>query len=99
MGTLSTQAVLKGIGVGNEYATPLAATITWLIRGKGPTFLHICLTSIRALRENAFVDGTSHVARIWFTWYERLVSLQMMTSNILKIIHMDLLSLKRSFWF
>ncbi|GAB6030057.1 hypothetical protein CHUAL_005740 [Chamberlinius hualienensis] len=32
MSTLSTQAVLKGIGVGDEYSTPLAATITWLMR-------------------------------------------------------------------
>ena len=31
-GTLATQAVLEGIGVGDEEATPLAATITWLLR-------------------------------------------------------------------
>jgi len=32
-GTLATQAVLKGVGVGDESATVLAATITWLLRG------------------------------------------------------------------
>ncbi len=26
------QAVLKGVGVGDDSATPLAATITWLLR-------------------------------------------------------------------
>lgn len=31
-GTLATQAVLKGVGVGDESATVLAATITWLVR-------------------------------------------------------------------
>ena len=31
-GTLATQAVLEGVGVGDEEATPLAATITWLLR-------------------------------------------------------------------
>uniref|UniRef100_A0A0N4ZMN3 DUF647 domain-containing protein n=1 Tax=Parastrongyloides trichosuri TaxID=131310 RepID=A0A0N4ZMN3_PARTI len=31
-GALATQAVLKGVGVGNENATALAATITWLIK-------------------------------------------------------------------
>jgi len=31
-GSLATQAVLQGVGVGDETATPLAATITWLLR-------------------------------------------------------------------
>uniref|UniRef100_A0A0K0EKX5 RUS1 family protein C16orf58 homolog n=1 Tax=Strongyloides stercoralis TaxID=6248 RepID=A0A0K0EKX5_STRER len=31
-GALATQAVLKGVGVGNENATALAATITWLLK-------------------------------------------------------------------
>lgn len=31
-GSLATQAVLEGVGVGDETATPLAATITWLMR-------------------------------------------------------------------
>ncbi|XP_067141144.1 RUS family member 1 [Centruroides vittatus] len=31
-GTLSTHAVLKGVGVGDETATPMAATITWLLK-------------------------------------------------------------------
>ena len=31
-GSLATQAVLEGIGVGDEKATSLAATITWLLR-------------------------------------------------------------------
>ena len=33
-GSLATQAVLKGVGVGDETATVLAATITWLMKGK-----------------------------------------------------------------
>ena len=32
--TLATHAVLKGAGVGDAQATPLAATITWLMKGK-----------------------------------------------------------------
>uniref|UniRef100_A0A0K0G100 UPF0420 protein C16orf58 (inferred by orthology to a human protein) n=1 Tax=Strongyloides venezuelensis TaxID=75913 RepID=A0A0K0G100_STRVS len=31
-GALATQAVLKGVGVGNENATALAATLTWLLK-------------------------------------------------------------------
>ena len=32
-GTLAHQAVLKGVGVGDETATVLAATLTWLLKG------------------------------------------------------------------
>ncbi|XP_022912643.1 RUS family member 1 [Onthophagus taurus] len=31
-GTFTTQAILKGVGVGNAEATPLAAAITWVIK-------------------------------------------------------------------
>ena len=31
---LATLAVLKGLGVGDDSATPLAAAITWLLRGE-----------------------------------------------------------------
>jgi len=31
-GSLATTAVLKGVGVGDSTATPLAATLTWLVR-------------------------------------------------------------------
>lgn len=31
-GTFTTQAVLKGVGVGNAEATPLAAAITWIAK-------------------------------------------------------------------
>uniref|UniRef100_A0AC35UDB0 UPF0420 protein C16orf58-like protein n=1 Tax=Rhabditophanes sp. KR3021 TaxID=114890 RepID=A0AC35UDB0_9BILA len=31
-GALATQAILKGVGVGNEQATALAATLTWLLK-------------------------------------------------------------------
>lgn len=30
LGTLSTHAILKGVGVGNDYANALSATITWV---------------------------------------------------------------------
>ena len=33
-GTLATMAVLKGVGVGDSSATPLAATLTWMLKGK-----------------------------------------------------------------
>lgn len=32
-GTLATQAILKGVGVGDSSASPVAATITWLLKG------------------------------------------------------------------
>ena len=32
-GTLATHAVLTGIGVGDNKATAVAATITWLLKG------------------------------------------------------------------
>jgi len=31
-GSLATEAVLKGVGVGDEKATPVAAATTWLIK-------------------------------------------------------------------
>lgn len=31
LGTLSTHAILKGVGVGNDYANALSATITWVL--------------------------------------------------------------------
>ncbi|XP_050360484.1 RUS family member 1-like isoform X1 [Nymphalis io] len=31
-GTLATQEVLRGVGVGNKHATPLAATVTWVLK-------------------------------------------------------------------
>lgn len=31
-GSLSTKAILEGIGVGNSDSTPLAATLMWLIK-------------------------------------------------------------------
>ena len=33
-GTLATQAMLKGYGVGDEKATALAATMTWILRSE-----------------------------------------------------------------
>nr|XP_034839657.1 RUS1 family protein C16orf58 homolog [Maniola hyperantus] len=32
MGILATQAVLQGVGVGDQMATPLAATVTWVLK-------------------------------------------------------------------
>lgn len=31
-GTFTTQAILKGVGVGNAEASPLAAAITWVLK-------------------------------------------------------------------
>lgn len=31
-GTLTTHAILKGIGVGSEVVTPLSATATWVLK-------------------------------------------------------------------
>jgi hypothetical protein len=31
-GTLTTQAVMKGVGVGDTAATPFAAAITWILK-------------------------------------------------------------------
>lgn len=31
--SLATQAVLKGVGVGDDSATVAAATVTWLLKG------------------------------------------------------------------
>jgi len=43
-GSLATKAVLEGVGVGDETATSLAATITWLLRqgaGDWPDNIHM----------------------------------------------------------
>lgn len=31
-GTLSTHAILKGVGVGSDFVNPLSATITWVLK-------------------------------------------------------------------
>lgn len=31
-GTLTTHAILKGVGVGDQEATALAATVTWIMK-------------------------------------------------------------------
>lgn len=33
MNNLATQALFKGVGVGDSSATVLAATITWILKG------------------------------------------------------------------
>lgn len=43
-GTLATMAVLKGVGVGDSTATPLAATLTWMLKGKEMKTAHILFT-------------------------------------------------------
>jgi hypothetical protein len=40
-GVLATHAVLKGAGVGDAYATPLAATLTWLLKDATGMIGHI----------------------------------------------------------
>lgn len=35
--TVANQAILRGIGVGDESATLLAATITWIMKGNTDT--------------------------------------------------------------
>lgn len=32
-GMLATLAILKGVGVGDSNATPLAAALTWMVKG------------------------------------------------------------------
>jgi len=32
-GTLATQSLLRGFGVGDESATVLGATVTWILKG------------------------------------------------------------------
>ena len=36
-GMLATLAILKGVGVGDSSATPLAAALTWMLKGNPPT--------------------------------------------------------------
>ena len=47
-GTLATQAMLKGYGVGDEKATALAATMTWILRSE---FLSAIATTIRNCKQ------------------------------------------------
>lgn len=40
-GTLAAQALLKGVGVGDESATVMAATLTWILKGSLSLFLSV----------------------------------------------------------
>lgn len=54
-GTLATHAVLKGVGVGDSSASPVAATITWLLKGT-------CMTSyLLKLIHNKSIDVTYNI--------------------------------------
>lgn len=39
-GMLATLAILKGVGVGDSTATPLAAALTWMFKGMSTLPLH-----------------------------------------------------------
>ncbi len=56
-GALATLAILKGVGVGDSSATPLAAAVTWMLKGN-PSPLHA--------RES---EGTSGMTWLCFRWH------------------------------
>ena len=60
-GALATLAILKGVGVGDSDATPLAAALTWMLKGEGyiPDIMsyHVMVA-----------DGTGMLGRILFGW-------------------------------
>eukprot|EP00096_Caligus_rogercresseyi_P000769 TRINITY_DN11286_c0_g1_i1.p1 TRINITY_DN11286_c0_g1~~TRINITY_DN11286_c0_g1_i1.p1 ORF type:complete len:400 (-),score=58.35 TRINITY_DN11286_c0_g1_i1:72-1271(-) len=47
-GSLATRAVLKGVGVGDEHATALGATLTWLSRSGAGMLGHIAFAYFKA---------------------------------------------------
>jgi len=68
-GSLATQAVLQGVGVGDESATALAATITWLLRSGAGMASQIVFTWTQGLdldhnckRWRLFADLANDVA-------------------------------------
>ena len=48
-GALATRAVLGGMGVGDAEATPLAATITWLLKVGTITLIALTCPSLRQI--------------------------------------------------
>lgn len=48
--SLATKAILTGVGVGDEEATAVAATITWLLKGLLLWNLYICVFTLILLK-------------------------------------------------
>lgn len=71
-GTLATHAVLKGVGVGDSSASPVAATITWLL--KGTSLWAMYTASLKTSQHNIllvfllYLDGLGMIGRILFAW-------------------------------
>lgn len=65
MNNLATQAIFKGVGVGDASATVLAATITWILKGlfsEEKKFFFLFLFQLKF----KFLDGTSIIGSLLF---------------------------------
>lgn len=63
MNNLATQAIFKGVGVGDANATALAATITWILKGRRVGSRVENRTESLSL---FFPDGTSMIGSLLF---------------------------------
>ena len=70
-GALATLAILKGVGVGDSEATPLAATLTWMLKGQLACLcmcVCACVCGNNNETYNYYIDGTGMLGRILFGW-------------------------------
>jgi hypothetical protein len=76
--------MLKAYGVGDEKATVLAATFTWLLKGSLGYTLRGTPTPNTACPSHSslHIDGAGMVGRIMFTWLKGLVIVSDLTTHI-----------------
>lgn len=83
---LATLAILKGVGVGDGSATPLAAALTWMFKGECTALAYLCRPgkantprtyhlsncndSGLTVMFSVAADGAGMVSRILFTWLQ-----------------------------
>lgn len=69
LGTLSTHAILKGVGVGSDVVNPLSATVTW-VREKIFCFPFRLLSFSISIVSQVLKDGAGHFGKIIFAWWK-----------------------------
>lgn len=69
LGTLSTHAILKGVGVGSDVVNPLSATVTWVRKKKNLFPFRIFSYSIPIIFQ-VLKDGAGHFGKIIFAWWK-----------------------------
>lgn len=92
-GTLATQAVLKGLGVGDKAASAAGATVMWLLRGRcrqdcwkriaGPDLVGACLHIVWLTVPTGHVYSVKTVPKFFRKYFKFIIWLFLFLKNVL----------------